>query len=65
VSDTRHQVLTGAVSRALEGSALEVARERAILGEHVRLSSEIEARAELARAERVSVSVPFRGPGVC
>ena len=111
MSDTRHQVLTGAVSRALEGSDLEVAcsgsemtiadprqpekgsfildykcrylaRERReydfwhfdhltddqaavfiagkireILGEHVRRSNEIEARAELARREELSARV--------
>jgi hypothetical protein len=111
VSDTRHQVLTGAVSRALEGSGLQVtcsdsemtitdprrpekgsfivdykcrylARERAendywhfdeltddqaavfiagkireMLGGHVRLASEIEARVELARREELSARV--------
>lgn len=112
MSETHHQVLTGAVSRALEGSGsgLEVAcsgsemtvtdprqpekgslildykcryltwerREydywpfdhltddqaavfiagkiREILGEHVRLASEIEARVELARREELSAA---------
>jgi hypothetical protein len=111
VNDTRNQVLTGAVNRALEGSGLQVtctdsemtitdprqpekgpfildfkcryiAREcreydywhfdhltddqaavfiaakiREILGEHVRLASETEARVELARREELSARV--------
>jgi hypothetical protein len=111
VNDTRDQVLTGAVSRALEGCGLQAAcsdseititdprqpekgsfivdyrdrylawerleydhwhfdhltddqaavfiagKLRGILGEQVRLSSEIEARVELARREELSARV--------
>ena len=111
MNDTRNQVLTGAVSRALEGSGLEVTcsdsemtitdpqqpekgslildyqcrylawerpehhywhfdhltddqaavsiagKIREILGEHLRLASEIEARVELARREELSARV--------
>jgi hypothetical protein len=111
VNDTRNQALTGAVSRALEGSGLEVTcsdsevtitdpqqpekgslildcqyrylawerpehhywhfdhladdqaavsiagKIREILGEHLRLASEIEARVELARREELSARV--------